>query len=108
MAQRRKTKAERNQLQIEAEERAWKQFEPKLKALQSIEEAANLLSQEPRPDSPGRQYYSNLKFFLDTCSRPNNASSEENGIYIELLRKFHAAGKLSAESLKKAEESFGI
>lgn len=108
MARKKKAAAEQKQLRIEAEERAWRQFEPRLKALNSLEEAASLCCQAPLPDSPGRQYYSNLGFFLQSLSRPSDASSEENGLYIELVRKQHAAGRLSADTLKKVEDAFSV
>jgi len=108
MALKKKTKEEQNQFRIEAEERAWRQFEPRLKALNSLEEAQSLYCQAPLPDSPGRRYYSNLGFFLQTLSRPSDARSEENWLYLEIVRKQHAAGKLTADDLKKVEDAFNL
>lgn len=101
----RKTKAERDQQRAEAEHRAWDEFFPKLKALQSYAEALELVANSPRPDSPGRRYYSNLDFFLQAFTVPNDSSYAEKEQYLSFVKKLDAAGELKAGALQPIEEA---
>jgi hypothetical protein len=103
---RRKTKSERDAGWHEAQRRAWEFFEPKLKALQSFEEALRLVYEAPAPDSPGRSYYSNLGFFLQAFTPPAGASLTEYGYYLEFARRLDAAGKLKKGALATIEGDF--
>ena len=103
---RRKTNAERDAERSEAQQRAWEFFEPKLKALQSFEDALRLVYEAPAPDSPGRSYYSNLGFFLQAFTPPAGASLTEYGYYLQFVRGLDAAGKLKEGALAKIEADF--
>ena len=101
----RKTKTERDQQRAEAEYMAWEVFLPKLEALQSYAEALQLVADAPRPDSPGRRYYSNLGFFLQAFTVPNSSSYAEKAQYLRLVKKLDVAGELKAGALQQIEEA---
>lgn len=85
----------------EAERRAWDVFEPKLASLQHFHEAQLPVSQGPRPNSPGRGYYSNLGFFLQDFTVPAGSSREERLLYIEFVKRLDAAGELKEGSAEE-------
>lgn len=101
----RKTKAERDQQRAEAERLAWDIFFPKLKALQSFADAIQLVASAPRPDSPGRRYYSNLGFFLQSFSVPDGSNYAEKAQYLRFVKQLDAAGELKAGALQGIEEA---
>jgi len=105
MAKRRKTRAEREQEYDEADQRAWTLFEPKLAALSSYFEALKLVNDAPSPDSPGRRYYSNLGFFMQTFAPPDGSSNREKALYIQLLKKIDQEGALKPGSFEGLEQS---
>lgn len=104
MARNRKTRAEREQERIDAEQRAWEEFRPKLSALQSYIEAKMLVAQAPRPDSPGRRYYSNLAFFLQDFTVPTDSSSAEKSLYLQLIQRMDSARALKPGVGQKVKE----
>ena len=73
---------------------AWELFRPKLAAVQSLKDAFLLHADTVPPDSPGRRYYSNLGFFLQTFAAPNGANGTELSESIRLLAVFDAEGAL--------------
>lgn len=101
----RKTKAEQDQQRAEAERTAWDVFLPKLEALQSYAEALQLVAAAPRPDSPGRRYYSNLGFFLQAFTVPDGSSYTEKVQYLCFVKKLDAAGELKPGALQSIEEA---
>lgn len=103
MAQRRKTKAERDQERYERDGRAWDLFRPQLEAIRSVADAKRVLAGMPLPDSPGRKYYTNLGWFMDTLSPPGNSSAEEKGLYIEMIIKMDEGGELKEGTREQIE-----
>jgi hypothetical protein len=98
VAKARKTKADRDRERSEAQQQVWEQFLPKLTALQTYVEAQVLVSQAPPPDSPGRRYYSNLGFFLESFDVPMGSNSTERSLYIQLIQRLEAAGSLKPDT----------
>ena len=68
MAKSKKTKAERRNECLAADQQAWKSFEPKLAALQTREDALALVAAAPPESAPGRRYYSNLDPLVKTLT----------------------------------------
>lgn len=102
----RRTKADREREWQQAREREWEQFRPKLAALQTFDEAIALVNQAPRPDTPGRKFYSNLGFFLQSFWVPDGSNGEERRLYLEFVRRLDAAGALKPGSMQDVEERF--
>lgn len=94
MSRSRKTKAERDHEHHEAERRAWEAFRPKLEALQSYPEARKLVAQAPPESAPGRGYYMNLGFFLQSFTIPLGSSYEEKALYLQFIQRLDARGGL--------------
>lgn len=103
MARRRKTKDEREAERWAAENQAWNWFRPKMAALASYDEALALIEQMPRPDSPGRRYYTSLDFFVKTFNVPGGSSYEERLLYLQFIQRLVAAGKLNPEVGQEVE-----
>jgi hypothetical protein len=101
MARNRKTKAEQRAEQNDAERSAWEEFSPKLAAARSYVEARLLLRDMPRPDAPGRCFYTNLVHFLDNFSVPAGASYEEDALYLRLIERLAAARELKPEARER-------
>lgn len=104
MARQRKTAAQRRLESYEADRRAWETFRPKLAAVQSLAEAYVLHSQAVPPDTPGRRYYSNLGFFLQTFAAPDGANATELTEYMRLIQRFDAEGVLKEGARVTVEE----
>ena len=93
----RRTRADRER-EYEAREKAvWREFIPKLAALQTFADALRLVSQQPPPDSPGRRYYANLRFFLGSFCVPAGSSDTERVSYIRFIERLEAAGELKPD-----------
>lgn len=105
MARRRKTKAERDLERDERDRRAWEIFRPQLEKIRCLAEAKSVLSGIPLPDSPGRKYYTNLLWFMDTFSPPGGSSAEEKRLYIEIVKGMDVAGELKEGVAPRVEES---
>lgn len=88
MVRYRKRKAEREQEWVEADRRVWDQFRLRLEALASFGEAQSLTNEAPPPDSPGRRYYSNLGFFLQSFAVPMGSSYAEKALYIQFIQRW--------------------
>ena len=91
MAHKRKTKAQRKQERDDADRRAWDVFRPRLEALETYVDAKLLMAEAPRPDAPGRRYYSNLAFFLQTLVVPADSTYEERALYLRFIQRLDAA-----------------
>ena len=94
MAKARRTQADRDRECAASEQRAWDEFLPKLAALQTIVEAQLLVARGPRPDAPGRRYYSNLGFFLEVFTVPAGSNQTERELYIKFIQRLEATGAL--------------
>lgn len=105
MAKARKTKADRDREYAEAERRAWKEFLPKLTAIQTFIDAQLLVDQAPPPDAPGRRYYSNLGFFLGAFTVPAGSNQTERSLYIQFIQRLDAAGALKPGAAEGVLES---
>src|SRR5688572_848259 len=105
MVKRRKTAVERRRESENADHQAWQSFYPKLVATQTYIEAVRLLSESPIPDSPGRRYYSNLGFFLQSYAAPAGANGAELIEYRRLIRLFDAEGVLRKGALSQIEDA---
>jgi hypothetical protein len=105
MARNRKTKAQHDHERNEAERLEWEIFRPKLDALQSYAEALKLLAEAPRPDAPGRRYYSNLGFFLQAFTVPMGSSYAERALYLQFIQRLDAAGALKPEARQQIEQA---
>lgn len=106
MKKRRKTVAERRSERAAAERQVWTAFRPKLEALQTMPEAYQLVAESPRPDAPGRRYYSNLGFFLQSFSVPDGSSNEERALYLQFIERLDAAGMLKPGAREKITAEF--
>jgi hypothetical protein len=104
MVRRRKTAAERRQESYEADRRAWELFYPRLTAVQSLNDAIALMGEVVPPDTPGRRFYSNLGFFLQTFSAPAGASLAELTEYARLINLFDAEGALRAGARAEVDQ----
>jgi hypothetical protein len=102
---RRKTRAEQEYERAAAEQRAWEEFRPKLEALKTFEEAAQLVDEAPRPGTPGRRFYSNLGYFLRCFGPPAGASQAEKALYTQLLRRLDEAGQLKPGVRQSREDA---
>ncbi len=91
---RRKTAEERGQDRMDARALAWKEFRPKLAALQTYAEALLLVNQAPPESTPGRCFYSNLGFFLQGFTPPLGASGDEKSLYVEFIHRLDSQGLL--------------
>jgi len=100
MARKRKTKAERLEEWAMAEGNQWEEFRPELEAAKTYSDALKLVSEAPAPDSPGRRYYSNLRFFLTGFIPPHGSSYGEKALYLELIARMDAAGDLKPGTRK--------
>lgn len=105
MMRRRKTKAEYEREFYEAKRRVWEIFRPQLESLYSYTEAHQLVDQAPPPDAPGRTYYSNLAFFLDSFSIPAGSDHIERKLYLQFIQRLDAAGELKPGARQKIEET---
>lgn len=94
MSRQRKTIALRRAEFADAEHRVWASFRSKLDALRTLEDAWSLVAEAPRPDTPGRRYYSNLNFFLEEFRVPMNSTSDEKALYAQFIERLDAAGTL--------------
>lgn len=94
MAKGQRTQADRDREWAAAEQRAWEEFLPKLAALQTFVEAQLLVARGPRPDAPGRRYYSNLGFLLEGFTVPAGSNQTERELYIQFIQRLEAAGAL--------------
>ena len=103
MLRKRKTKAERDQ-EHAAEQRVWKVFSERLAALQTLVEAQLLVQETPRETSPGRRFYSNLRFFLAAFIVPMGSSYEEKALYLQFIQRLDAAGALKPGAGQKVVE----
>jgi hypothetical protein len=104
VASKRKTNADRQRERDEADRRAWDVFRPKLDALQTYAEAMELAAKRPRPDEPGRRYYSNLDFFLGSFIVPMGTSHTEKALYLQFIERLDVAGALKAGAGQKVAE----
>jgi hypothetical protein len=103
MARRRKTPAELRQEWLDQEKRSWDEYEPKLAAVNSLDDAWALHREAPGRDWPGHKYYSNLGFFLMNFNPPNDASRSELLHYLTLVRLLDAVGELKPDALPRIE-----
>jgi len=76
------------------EREAWEGFRTRLADAAGFKEAAELAADAPPPDAPGRRFYSNLTFFLQSFIVPGGSSREERGLYLALVQRMDAAGQL--------------
>ena len=104
MARRRKTADERRQAEYEADARQWQVFRPKLEAASSMDAARALLNDAPGQGMPGRHFYSNLGFFLQSFEIPNGSTDSERRLYLEFVRRLDAAGELKPGALAMIED----
>jgi hypothetical protein len=90
----RKTRAQRDAEYYSQSARYWSSFREKLRAATTAVDAVLLSQQAPPPDAPGRQFHSNLGFFMSGFVMPAGANAEERQLYRELMRRMDAAGSL--------------
>ena len=105
MRRRRKTKAERDQEWRETERRVWEKFRPKLEAAQSFADALKLVAETVPPDSPGRRYYSNLGFFLQSFTPPGGSNYAEKTLYLQFIQRLDSAGELKPGARETVEQA---
>jgi hypothetical protein len=101
----RRTKADRERERYEADRREWERFRPRLEAAQTLADALRLAADTPRSDEPGRRYYSNLSFFLQTFIVPDGSSHEERALYLQLVRRLDATGVLKPGAGEKIQDA---
>jgi hypothetical protein len=81
-------RAEQNRLRHDV----WSEFSDQLRRAETLEDALRLYASAVKPDTPGRSYYSNFGFFLQTFAPPAGASVYELQQYLRLLRCFDNQG----------------
>ena len=94
MARKRKTATERRQEWAHADAGEWPKFRAQFDAAKGWKDSVALVDQAPGPDRPGRRFYSNLGFFLQSFMVPNGSNSDERGLYLQLIRRMAEAGEL--------------
>ena len=87
----RKSAAQTRADQEEKAHRARAAFMAELRAAQTRKDAEALAFGAPRPDAPGRAFYSNLQFFLANSIPPRGASIAELAEYRRLAATFDLA-----------------
>ena len=103
MTRRRKKVAERRQDYVDANERVWPTFRPRLEAATNLAEAMALLADAVPEGRPGRAYFSNLGFFLMNRTVPSGSNAQERGLYLQLVRRMRDAGDLLPETCGLSE-----
>ena len=88
----------------EADLRAWSLFRSRLEAATSFAEAQVLVREAPPPDSPGRRYYSNLGFFLQSFAVPTGSGHEERELYLRFVEKLDGSGALKRGAGQKVRD----
>jgi hypothetical protein len=102
----RKSAAEKR-MEIENERfRAREAFIERLRRIQSIDAAGELLASYVSQSSPTRPLHSNFSFFITNFKVPNGASSDELAEYKRLVACFRKEGRLSEEALAAYEAAF--
>jgi len=102
----REQRLRREQFRAEAEQRVWRDFHAKLEAMETLEDALKLFSESPRPDAPGRSFYSNLGFFLRTFAPPFGSNRTERAVYLKFVRGLDRQGLLKPGALSVIEAAF--
>ena len=106
MARKRMTADERRQADYDAVAKQWALFRPKLEAAGTLAAAQALVAESPGEGTPGRQFYSNLGFFLQAFTIPNGSSNAERDLYLDFVRRLDAVGALKPGALTAIEERF--
>ena len=106
MSPRQKTTDQRRAEDAELDRQAWEEFLTSLAAAQTYMDALRLWDQAPRESAPGRRYYSNLGFFLQSFAVPEGASSEERQHYVRLIKRMDAEGWLKRGALEEILAKF--
>ena len=102
MTKRRKTADERRYEADEAAKRAYEEFRSQAADVRTLADARILVS-HARNSDPGRRYYSNLGFFLNTFAPPDGASLDELSLYLAMVRHFDASGDVKSGALVEIE-----
>jgi hypothetical protein len=89
-----RTRRERQAQDEAARRQARTAFHDRLRSARDFGEAEAIVAQAPPESHPGRKYYSNLGFFLQTFAPPAGANMEELQLYLGLLERINAAGQL--------------
>ena len=89
-----KTTVKRRQEKEDKQHQYWEKFRSLLQAVQDCGEALALALAMPREDVPMRKFHTNLLCFLQDFTVPNESNPEERSLYLELIRRFDAAGEL--------------
>ena len=73
----------------------FEKFKNSLNRCKNFVEAQLLVKRElPPVNAPGRQYYSNLIFFLNTFHTPGSASKDELILYRDFIERLDKTGQL--------------
>lgn len=103
-----KTREEKAAEVAEAKARCWEHFHHKLRAVQSMAGAVELVSEAPPVGAPGRRYYTNLVYFLENFMPPGDANAVELGLYVQLIQHPDSLQKLKPEIREKAEKELKL
>jgi len=95
---------ERQQQKIEIKERAWVSFRPKLEALQTYQQAKDLVTEAPLPDSPGRIFYTNLDLFIQSYIIPCDSNYAEKELYLLFIEKLESNNYLDSSTATNVKE----
>jgi hypothetical protein len=87
-----------------AASRRWNELVAKVNTAQDLADARKIVPESPPLDSPGRNFYTNLAFFLDTFTPPASSNDEEKTLYIQLLRTLDKAGDLRTGERQRIEK----
>ena len=91
---RRKSAGERRQEKVGKPNQYWEKFRSMLHATENRCDALALALAMPRQETPSRKFHKNLLWFLQDFTVPNESNPEERSLYLELIRRFDAAGEL--------------
>jgi len=91
---RRKSAGERRPEKAGKPNQYWEKFRSILHATENRCDALALALAMPRQETPGRKFHTNLLWFLQDFTVPNESNLEERSLYLELIRRFDAAGEL--------------
>ena len=102
---RRKSAGERRPEKVEKPNQYWEKFRSILHATENRCDALALALAMPRQETPGRKFHTNLLWFLQDFTVPNESNLEERSLYLELIRRFEAGGEVKPGVRRQFEQA---
>jgi hypothetical protein len=72
----------------------WEKFVIAVDKVNNFAAAQAVAANTPREHEPGRHFYSNFAFFLESFFVPDNADFTEKTLYIRLIQRMRASGNV--------------